>query len=261
MANENMNEIDRLVELKGSGYEIAKGEPDIRGWDVKDVQGRTFGTVDELLFDKESRKVRYIILDLKGNLLHLELRKVLIPIGLAELHEERDDVVLTEVTAAHLSELPSYKKGTLTIGAERSVRNTFAALGAGALGAVSGHDTSDNDQTNFYEHHHFNQENLYNKRQRPSTDANSDFVRKTDESDPGDFREGTIEFTEHKEVPIITKEARVVEEVSLNKEIEERDATIKDTVRKTDVDIERTKADDKHKRGHQGGLIGEHDLS
>lgn len=54
----------------------------------------------------------------------------------------------------------------------------------------------------------------------------------------GAFREGEIELTERAEVPVVNKEARVVEEIRLSKEVTERDETIRDTVRSTDVDIE-----------------------
>ena len=40
------------------------------------------------------------------------------------------------------------------------------------------------------------------------------------------------------EIPVVSKEARIVEEVSLGKEVEYREETINDTVRKTEVDIE-----------------------
>jgi stress response protein YsnF len=62
---------------------------------------------------------------------------------------------------------------------------------------------------------------------RPATDA-----------DLQNFQQGEIEVTEHAEVPVVNKEARVVEEVNLNKEVEERDETVKETVRKTQVDVE-----------------------
>ena len=50
--------------------------------------------------------------------------------------------------------------------------------------------------------------------------------RPASEADFNTFKEGTMEVTEHKEVPVVNKEARVVEEVSLNKEVEENDETI-----------------------------------
>jgi uncharacterized protein (TIGR02271 family) len=47
-----------------------------------------------------------------------------------------------------------------------------------------------------------------------------------------------IELIEHAEVPVVSKEARVVEEISIGKDVKHRDETVKDTVRKTEVDIE-----------------------
>jgi stress response protein YsnF len=52
------------------------------------------------------------------------------------------------------------------------------------------------------------------------------------------FQEQDIELTERAEIPVVNKEARVVEEIRLNKEVEETDETIRDTVRKTEVDID-----------------------
>lgn len=68
---------------------------------------------------------------------------------------------------------------------------------------------------------------------RPATDA--DFQN---------FQEGTIEIVESAEVPVVSKEARVVEEISLNKEVDEREETIRDTVRSTEVDVEDLDKDD-----------------
>jgi stress response protein YsnF len=61
----------------------------------------------------------------------------------------------------------------------------------------------------------------------------------------GAFREGEIELTERAEVPVVNKEARVVEEVRLTKETTERDETIRDTVRGTDVDVEQLGSSDR----------------
>ena len=63
--------------------------------------------------------------------------------------------------------------------------------------------------------------------------------RPATERDLNTFREGEVEITENSEVPMVDKEARVVEEVRLRKETEERDATIRDTVKKTDVEIDK----------------------
>ena len=62
--------------------------------------------------------------------------------------------------------------------------------------------------------------------------------RAATEADFSTFKEGTVEMRETAEVPVVNKEARVVEEVSLGKEVTERQETIRDTVRNTEVDVE-----------------------
>jgi len=82
--------------------------------------------------------------------------------------------------------------------------------------------------------------------------------RPATEADLAGFKEGSIEMTEHAEVPIVNKEARVVEEINVGKEVEERDESIRGTVRKTDVDIENIREDDDltrpDERNRPGGL-------
>ena len=62
--------------------------------------------------------------------------------------------------------------------------------------------------------------------------------RPATEADFQAFKEGQIEVTESAERAVVGKEARVVEEVSLGKEVTEREETIHDTVRNTEVDVE-----------------------
>jgi len=53
------------------------------------------------------------------------------------------------------------------------------------------------------------------------------------------FQDKEIEFTERNEVPVVNKEARVVEEVKLTKEVTERNETIRDNVRHTEIDVDK----------------------
>jgi len=52
------------------------------------------------------------------------------------------------------------------------------------------------------------------------------------------FKEGTIEVTERREEPVIQKQARVIEEVIIDKHVEQNTQTVRDTVRRTDVQVE-----------------------
>lgn len=57
-------------------------------------------------------------------------------------------------------------------------------------------------------------------------------------ADQSAFRERTIEAVERDEVPVVSKEARVVEEIGLRKDVEERIETVSDKVRRTEVEVE-----------------------
>jgi stress response protein YsnF len=62
--------------------------------------------------------------------------------------------------------------------------------------------------------------------------------REATEADLANFREGTMEVREYGEEPVISKTARVVEEVRIERDIEERNETVHDTERKTEVEVE-----------------------
>jgi uncharacterized protein (TIGR02271 family) len=63
-------------------------------------------------------------------------------------------------------------------------------------------------------------------------------------ADLENFREGEVEMTERAEVADISKEARVVEEVSVAKEVNERKETVRETARDTEVDVENLASND-----------------
>lgn len=281
MALESKHSQYGLKKLKGSDYEIAEGQPDIRGWDVKDENGKQIGEIEELIFDENARKVRYMVVDLEDNEFDLDDREVLLPIGMAQLHKDDDDVLLPGVTAAQLSALPDYDDDSLSGDFEDKVRGVFGYSGAAGAGTAALSSTRGDE---YYNHDHFNEDNLYRNRRGASDDTNTSIpviqeeievgkktvetggmrlrsrivenqvqeditlreekvsVNRTPVDRPAtsaDLREDTLEATERAEVPVVNKEARVVEEISLNKEVTERDEVIRDTVRNTEVDVDK----------------------
>jgi len=52
------------------------------------------------------------------------------------------------------------------------------------------------------------------------------------------FKEGSIEVKETQEQAVVSKDARVVEEVHVSKNVDERTEKVRDTVRRTDVEVE-----------------------
>jgi uncharacterized protein (TIGR02271 family) len=62
--------------------------------------------------------------------------------------------------------------------------------------------------------------------------------RPATEADVAAAQEGTLEVTETDEEPVVRKQARVVEEVVVGKAQEERTETVRDAVRRTEVEVE-----------------------
>ncbi|WP_373516028.1 DUF2382 domain-containing protein [Persicitalea sp.] len=62
-------------------------------------------------------------------------------------------------------------------------------------------------------------------------------------ADLDNFKEGEVVIKEHAEKAVVAKEANVVEEVSVGKKVEGHEETIRETVRKTEVDVEQIKGD------------------
>jgi len=75
---------------------------------------------------------------------------------------------------------------------------------------------------------------------RPATDA-----------DLTTFKEGEIEMRETAERAVVSKTANVVEEISIGKEVNEREEVIRDTVRKTEVDVENLSSNEQTLRNDQ----------
>jgi uncharacterized protein (TIGR02271 family) len=73
---------------------------------------------------------------------------------------------------------------------------------------------------------------------RPLTDADAKHA----------FRERTIEATETAEEAVVAKDARVVEEVVVNKDVDQRTETVRDSVRRTDVDVQKLGVEDERFR-------------
>jgi len=63
--------------------------------------------------------------------------------------------------------------------------------------------------------------------------------RPASEADFQAFKEGTIELRETNEEAVVQKTARVVEEVVLGKDVNQRTETVRDTVRKTEVKVDK----------------------
>lgn len=98
-------EIDRVVPLDElRDYAVARGEPDVRGWDVIAGDGTRIGEVDELLVDTAARKVRFLDVTVDEELVQDSeiTQRVLIPIGSARLQKSEDQVFVDGLTSTEI---------------------------------------------------------------------------------------------------------------------------------------------------------------
>lgn len=292
---EKRTRINHLEELNHSDYKIADDEPNIDNWKIVDRSDKRVGKVHDMLFDKDRMKVRYIITNLKDGEVMNEDRKVLIPIGQAQLNTSKERVVVPNITRDHLTTLPKYDNAdNLTQEDETLILNTFTG--------TSG--TTQYNRETFYDNEHFNEDKFYNHEKTNMGNKNMENrtsnkkvdvveenlevgkrevqtggakitsrvverpveervnlreenvkVKRNPVDKPADsskmknFEEKTIEATETSEVPVVNKEARVKEEVSLEKEVKNKEEVIKDKVKETKVDVDNKTDNMKNKDG------------
>lgn len=71
------------------GFKVARGEPDIRGWEVRTLNGRNVGEVDDLLVDPESGDVVFMEVAMNNSDRHIELA-----LRYAQLDREKKHVIV-----------------------------------------------------------------------------------------------------------------------------------------------------------------------
>jgi photosynthetic reaction center H subunit len=146
------NEEPRLRQLSRLGdYEVAEGDPDIRGWRVFDGEGNAVGDVHDLIADVNALRVRYLDVELDApDRPREERRHVLVPIGAARLSVDVNAITLSEIRGSQLASYPEYDHADVSREYERRVR----AVMSGAPLADEG------SAEEFYRHEHFDTSRL-----------------------------------------------------------------------------------------------------
>ncbi len=120
------NDTPRLVHLDDMDeLQVADGDPDVRGWDVRLADGEKIGKVKDLIIDTGLMKVRYIEAEIDKETLNAsDDRAVLIPIGSARLDDEEDNVFLS-ASIVDPRTLPPYDRNSLSREYELTLRERF----------------------------------------------------------------------------------------------------------------------------------------
>lgn len=170
----------RLVHLDDvSELQVADGDPDIRGWDVRTADGEKIGKVKDLIVDTGLMKVRYIEASIDKEVLNAsDDRHVLIPIGSARLDDDEDDVYLSS-SIVDPRTLPPYDRNSLSREYEVSLRERFPRVG-GMTGATSTGSTSQEPQLadrsrgedDFYRDDLYDDQRFFGQRRRGRESSN-----------------------------------------------------------------------------------------
>jgi len=96
-------------------FEVADDNPDVRGWTVRGSDGQALGTVFELVVDPEALKVRYLDVELDSRFQINEYENhILLPIGVASLDADGDNVFVPALNAESVLNYPPYLEIQIT---------------------------------------------------------------------------------------------------------------------------------------------------
>jgi len=227
-------------------FDLVNTGQDCMGWSVVDQAGTPIGTVTEMLIDPDAEMVDSILVDRKkripaGDIALREGRVVVRGImhdGELEMTESTTTTTTTQTENQNYAAMQREANARHVAGVTREANENEVVLpiveeqlriGKRTVerGGVNVRTTS--QEVPVQETINLREENVTVER-RP--------VDRAVGNAPDAFREGTIEITETAEVPVVSKEARVVEEVVVGKEVTERQETVRDTVKRTEVEVD-----------------------
>lgn len=203
-------QLPTLAEL--DDWQLEDNDQDIRGWPLENKAGDRLGIVSRMLVDRDRERVAAVVLE-DGSTVPVERIDIL-----------SDRVVLNDAVLQAASPVG----GAV---AEERIQLAEESLVVGTREVERGHirvrsrivETPVQEQVTLREEH---VEIARRSVDAPVSDADAL------------FRDRTIEVAATAEEAVISKQARVVEEVVVSKDASRRVETISDTVRHTEVDIQ-----------------------
>lgn len=147
-----------------SDYKISDGYPDVRGWDVKDIDNRLIGKVDNLLVNKTAERVVYLDVEVNKSIIdekhdpygkpsQMQVREfvnmdgenhIIIPIGLVDLNEDSNYVYTDIIDHLTFAETKRYRKGD-------TINRQYENQVLGSYGRRQKEQHSDTDKRNFFQ--------------------------------------------------------------------------------------------------------------
>jgi len=153
----SQNYSSRLQPLAGQDISTVEFDIDIRGWKVTNDIGIRIATIADLLYDVQSKRVRYVVLLIDGY--DSSNRCVLAPVGVIHLAEPF--VEIPTLSNALIDRLPDYIKDQVNPGVENLVRLAFAGSTDEQSHQLTGHPETIDRET-FYDDKLFSTSHLFN---------------------------------------------------------------------------------------------------
>jgi uncharacterized protein (TIGR02271 family) len=220
------------IQTGSAASDVARGNAGLSGAQSSDASGGGLSTFFRRLFGQDDHDDARVYGEA------VRRGGALVTVNVDSAEEDRAAEILERYGAVDVDTRPeSYRTGTSTSGSGDATREREVipvvqeelAVGKRQVrkGGVRILDRTENrpveEQVNLREEHVRVERHPTN---RPATEAD---LRAHDQ---------VIEVTEMAEEPIVDKRARVVEEVVIGKETSQRTETIRDTVRRSDVDVQ-----------------------
>ncbi len=226
-----------LIQLsKMDEYELADQAQDLRGWKVQDASGKNLGKVAEMLVDTDKERVTTLLLDNNAEY-SIEDFELGDRVLLLSLRGQANVVPLdgNDATTGKLAspaESPSHAERRGTVESELRMPVIEEQLRVGKRQVDKGgvrvtrrvQDRPVQKKVELREEH-------VEVTRRPVD-------RPVDPAAVGALAELNIEVIERAEVPVVIKQERVVEEVVVKKEATEHSETVREVVRRADVEVQ-----------------------
>ncbi|WP_181306651.1 PRC-barrel domain-containing protein [Rufibacter sp. XAAS-G3-1] len=164
-ANDGLARLAPLHDLKD--FKVANHNLDVRGWEVIGSDGKRIGKVDDLIVDRELMKVRYLDVDVDRDhvLTDTDPRHILVPIGAAQLDDDRDQVFVN-MDLRSLSRFPFYRGGA--VDSEYEYRVMHAVTSPNETYSQQPTTSQASPTSEFYGREQFNEDRFYGNRHQRS---------------------------------------------------------------------------------------------
>jgi stress response protein YsnF len=225
-------------------FDLVNSGQDCMGWTVIDQAGNNIGEVNEMLIETDEMKVDSIMVSGGGRIPaeNIALRDGRVVVrGVLEQEqyaETQHTATATSATAQNYEPMQRDTQAKHVAGITREANENEITLPIIEEQMTVGKRTMEkggvNVRTTMSEKPI---EEAINLREESVTVERHKVDRPVDNATEA-FKEGSFDVTTQAEIPVISKQARVVEEVVIGKEMTEHRETIRDTVMRTDVEID-----------------------